>query len=411
MRALQRPRIAMTALLAAAALALCAGGGEAASSASETASPCTDSLAQLCSGARRVSASSCLVCCGQHQAQLQKAQCNNPTIHAWCSSEPAPPGNDLFHPGAVMTDTDGTVIRAHQPHVYYSENGSAYHLIGSSHVGASDGTAGIVNMYSSDNLHSWSLVGGVYNHTADSRPSLLGRNPRTGLFVMWAKGNSFQSATAPSLLGPYTNAGNYRPDASCTAGDSASFLDPVSGKAYMVYSQHTCGGENARAMKLLMLNDDWTAPAVGAAGRPVSTVEGHLEAPCPFYSALTKKHYIWASQTSGWTPNPAHLLVSSNGMGGTWRDLHNPSKNSTTFGTQGSHIEKLPGPDPPGVERFLYVGDRYEPYITTVEGSRYIFLALEVHADGKVVLFPDRPWGLGDEWPTLGPDTTSIILQ
>jgi len=93
------------------------------------------------------------------------------------------------------------------------------------------------------------------------------------------------------------------------------------------------------------------------------------------------------------------------------RDLHNPSKNSTTFGTQGSHIEKLPGPDPPGVERFLYVGDRYEPYITTVEGSRYIFLALEVHADGKVVLFPDRPWGLGDEWPTLGPDTTSIILQ
>ena len=58
---------------------------------------------------------------------------------------------------------------------------------------------------------------------------------------MWAKGNSFQSATAPSLLGPYTNVGNYRPDASCTAGDSASFLDPVSGKAYM-YTASTRAG-------------------------------------------------------------------------------------------------------------------------------------------------------------------------
>ena len=61
-------------------------------------------------------------------------------------------------------------------------------------------------------------------------------------------------------------------------------------------------------------------------------------------------------------------------------------------------VSTLAGPNPPGVERFLYVGDRYEPYINTVEGSRYIFLALEVHANGKVVLFPDRPWGL-DDWP------------
>ena len=157
-----------------------------------------------------------------------------------------------------------------------------------------------------------------------------------------------------------------------------AFLDPVSGKAYMVYSQHTCGGQAARAMKLLLLDDDWTAPAPGAAGEPVPTVAAHIEAPCPFYSELTKKHYIWSSHTSGWKPNAAELLVSSDGMDGPWSSLGNPSSNVTTFSTQGSHIEKLPGPNPPGVEKFLYVGDRYEPYINTTEGSRYIFLALEV---------------------------------
>ena len=45
----------------------------------------------------------------------------------------------LFYPGAIMRDTDGNIIRAHQPHVY-SENGSFY-LIGSAHVGESDGAS------------------------------------------------------------------------------------------------------------------------------------------------------------------------------------------------------------------------------------------------------------------------------
>lgn len=314
-----------------------------------------------------------------------------------CSVAARGNGASLFHPGAVLTDTNGHVIRAHQPHVY-SENGT-YYLLGSARVGVSDGKAGVVNLYSSGDLIAWTFEGGVYNHTADSRPSLLGRNPRTGLFVLWAKGGSFQVATAQTIRGPYIYVGEYRPDLNCVAGDSSSFLDPTSGDAYIVYSQHLCGGKPARAMKLLLLNDEWTAPAAGAEGKPASTVVGKLEAPCPFYSELTKSHYIWSSHTSGWKPNPAELLVSSNGMNGPWRSLGNPSKNGTTFSTQGSHIEKLPGPNPLGVERFLYVGDRYEPYIATSEGSRYIFLALEVRANGTVVLFPDKPWGI-DDWPT-----------
>ena len=127
---------------------------------------------------------------------------------------------DLFHPGAYLTDTDGNVIRAHQPHVY-SENGTFY-LLGSAHVGASDGAPGIVNLYTSGDLHAWKFEGGVYNHTGDARPSLLGRNPRTGLYVLWAKGGSFQSATSRDARGPYTNVGNYHPEPSCDAGDSSA---------------------------------------------------------------------------------------------------------------------------------------------------------------------------------------------
>ena len=48
------------------------------------------------------------------------------------------------------------------------------------------------------------------------------------------------------------------------------------------YSQHICSGQTARAMKVLLLNDGWTAPAAGA--KPVPTVAGHLEAPCTMTS-------------------------------------------------------------------------------------------------------------------------------
>ena len=262
---------------------------------------------------------------------------------------------ELFHQGALLTDTDNNIIRAHQPHVY-RENGT-YYLLGSAHVGASEGAPGQVNMYSSGGLHSWKLkIGGVYNSTGDTRPSLLGRNPRTGRYVLWAKGGSFQSATAPTLRGPYTNVGRYKPER----------------------------GVHRRRFVVL--------PGSGQR----QGLHGVLSTPAGDAAVLTvycaTKHYIWSSHTSGWKPNPAELLVSSDGMGGPWTSLGNPSNNHTTFSTQGARIEKLPGPNPPGVERFLYVGDRYIPYIATKEGSRYIFLALELHADWKVVLFPDQPW-------------------
>jgi hypothetical protein len=307
---------------------------------------------------------------------------------------------DGFTPGELMVDTDGHRIRAHQPHIFHAAG--IYYWYGAAHVGSSDGSPGTVNLYTSSDLYNWDFRGGVYNQSYAARPSMLGKNPKTGKYVLWSKGGkSFQSATSDSLLGPFVQAGSYVPEPNCNAGDSASFLDPSTGEAYMVYSQHKCHGQSARAIKVLKLNDAWTAPDTDAA--PGTTVAGNLEAPCAFYSALTKQRYVWTSHTSGWNPNAAELLSTSlptMASGEGWISHGNPSGNTTTFGTQGSHILRL-GSDGNGssaTERWLYMGDRYEPYISTAEGSRYIFLALEVRAGGDVLLHRDEPWSVED-WP------------
>jgi hypothetical protein len=85
-------------------------------------------------------------------------------------------------------------------------------------------------------------------------------------------------------------------------------------------------------------------------------------------------------------------------MLGDWTSEGNPSKNKTTCGTQGSHI--LPLSVHGDTQRFLYMGDRYEPYINTTEGSRYIFLPMEVTKSGQVTLknMDGKAWSIQD-WP------------
>jgi len=294
----------------------------------------------------------------------------------------------VFHPGAVWKDTDGNRIRAHQPHIHGPMNGT-YFWYGAAHVGQSDGTPGDVNLYTSRDLYNWDFQGAAYESRYVGRPSFLGLNPRTGKYVLWAKGGkSFQSAVADSPYGPFKQVGSYYPTSNSTAGDSAAFLDPVTNTAYYVYSQHT----PSRAMKYITLDDDWTAPADDP---PLATVPGNLEAPAPFYSSVTKRRYVWCSHTSGWKPNAADLLSAASWTA-KWSAEGNPSGSKTTFGTQGSHV--LPLGVVGGVHRMLYMGDRYEPYINTEEGSRYIMLPLEVRPSGDVVLLNESQWSI-ENWP------------
>lgn len=296
-----------------------------------------------------------------------------------------------FRPGEVWLDTDGNRIKAHQPHISGPHEG-VYYWYGIQRVGAKEaGSSGVVNVYTSSDLYNWRFRGAAYNESKyAARPSLLGKNPSTGKWVLWAKGGkSFQSAEADSPLGPFHQVGSFSPTSDSKAGDSASYLDPVTGEAYYVYSQHL----PSRAMKVLKLDATWTKPT---GQEPWGTVAGNLEAPAPFYSPVTGKRYIWSSHTSGWSPNPAALLAAG-AMEGPWATLGNPSGDRETFGTQGSHV--LPLAVVNGRQRLLYMADRYEPFIDTEEGGRYIMLPLEVSKDGTVLLRNASHWSI-EAWPT-----------
>ena len=82
----------MARLLAIAALAAAEVRGTTAQTQQQLRTACSDTLAQLCSGARRASSGDCYVCVGQHQRQAERAGCSDPSIDSWCGGgEPAPP--------------------------------------------------------------------------------------------------------------------------------------------------------------------------------------------------------------------------------------------------------------------------------------------------------------------------------
>ena len=271
--------------------------------------------------------------------------------------------SDCFRPGAVMLDTSGNRIRAHQPYLVALANGSAL-WFGTSKVGASDGDEGVVNCYASTDasLCRWRYLGPVYNCTAVgapepcyvARPSVL-RHP-TGEYVMWAKGGgkSLQTASSQRLLGPYREYKAFDPSSSTASGGSQSFADHE-GRAHLIFSQKPTNG-TTRELRVQKLRDaDWLG--LDPSSAPL-TIDLHLEAPVPFYSRVAKRYFVWSSHTSGWRPNPA-VAHSAPTMAGPWTPLGNPSRSRTTFGTQGAHVLPLDTVSPcSGAQRAIYVGGR-----------------------------------------------------
>ena len=305
------------------------------------------------------------------------------------------PRYTAFHNGDALLDTDGNLVMAHQPHVYGPTNGTFY-LYGAEQVGASAGRAGVIRVYTSTDVYNWQFRGVAFDCKCDhaSRASVIFNNA-TGRWVMWLKGKAANAtllvATASSPLGPFTSAGGLNPSSTTTAGDSHAFVDPTSGAAYVVYSRQV-----QTAIMVVPLDRAWTAPE----GEPLATIAGRLEAPLPFYSpaaVAADRFGIWCSHATGWSPNPAELMSGAKmAAGGGWRGRGNPSASKNTFSTQGSHL--LPLAVVNGTQRMLYMGDRYEPFITGNEGSRLIFLPLEVRANGDVSLLWRLTWQL-DAWP------------
>jgi hypothetical protein len=79
---------------------------------------CADELADLCGVARRQAEGGCLVCAGQHQAQLRRAGCSVAALDAWCAAPAIDPpavmwakgytfGQAESHPHAGVECQDG----------------------------------------------------------------------------------------------------------------------------------------------------------------------------------------------------------------------------------------------------------------------------------------------------------------
>jgi hypothetical protein len=323
-----------------------------------------------------------------------------------------------FHNGEQIKATNGNLIHAHQPHIF--KQGSTYYWYGSSKVGTSTGTAGVVNLYTSTDLSEWKEQGKVYesHNNYVARVSMLGKNPKSGKYVLWAKGGgkNFQVATSSSLTGPFSFIRTCSPTGGpdLLGDDMQAMHDTRNGNAFLVYTAKGVKKDKKSTgmykIHVIKLDVTWTS----LASDPHLALDmPSREAPAPFYSPSAKKFYIWTSKTTGWDPNAALCMTNSQGWMSTFKSIGNPTGDSKTFNTQGSHILYLETVNM--VDRYLYMGDIYKGYICEgCEGSRYKFLPLEVHSNGNVYIKNLGQWDV-NSWPSMGSDelamnTTAVMV-
>lgn len=165
------------------------------------------------------------------------------------------------------------------------------------------------------------------------------------------------------------------------------------GRAVFVLSVHPSSygfsrPGDVRQLKIFPLTADWTN--VNASGAVNATLpfpepnryDGKLEAPALFYDGGSKLYYLWTSHCTYWWPNDARLLQSAGLITDKiWPAIGNPTHNETSFDSQSTHI--LSGPFPPGAgnapivnPRWIYIADRFEPYVTLNQTGRYVFLPI-----------------------------------
>ena len=306
-----------------------------------------------------------------------------------------------FHVGALLTDTDGNRVRAHQPHIF-AHNGT-YYMYGVAHVGMhSDGAPGVVHVYESTDLYQWRFGGVALDTHSErvARPSMLGRNPLTDQFVLWVKGAGLgRCAIAPTPRGPFVQQHpcgeepglDQIHDTALTASDMQAYRDPRSDRAFLFYASSSTEHSNEWHLMVLELDAQWT----GLGGTPPYRCAGWREAPVPFYSSLTGHNYLWTSGTSGWDANEAtvyrrSVLGMPLGVLETdhpcFADAQQGPQPLDTFDSQGSHVLPLGvRDDATGAERFLYMGDRYLLYLNAPGVSHF---ALRIARSDAVIPCP-----------------------
>lgn len=311
------------------------------------------------------------------------------TLAAAPAAAPPVRQQSSFSPGAKWLDVHGDPIRAHAGHLLLT--GGLYHWYGMEAIGAATPPGNrTVNVYVSPDLYNWTPAGVALSSALYvSRPKVI-HNELTGQFVMWCKATPGAAAfTSKTPLGPFapvfrgTLAGRQ-------VGGLTVYQDPQDpSAAWLAYSAKPSDDSEPslpRAMMVLALSANWSWPAA----RETATYEGHLEGPAVFYSEKT--YYLWTSHTSGWDGSPAVVHCAPAMNSSTWSlcGPGNPTHNKSAFQSQSTDVVAVPG-DTTG-RRFIYLADRWVPFINTTESGRYVWLPLNVAENGSLSVDWHSSW-------------------
>ena len=356
-----------------------------------------------------------------------------------------------FTPGALWSDDKGVHINAHGGGILHQDG--VYYWFGEHKIEGDAGNLAMVgvHVYSSTDLYHWKDEGIALSVSDDpkseivrgcciERPKVI-YNAATAKYVMWfhleLKGteNRYSSArsgvaVADRPAGPYEYVGSWRPNAGAwpqnvpaemrqpltddeqaclnrtklfggytpdfprdlvfrrdfevgqTARDMTLFVDD-DGIAYHIYSSEENG-----TLHISQLTPDYLQPS----GRYSRFFAGRFhEAP-----AMMKRrgvYFIFSSDCTGWTPNPARLS-SATSIWGPWTELGNPcvgrpEELANTFESQPTHILPVAGMD----DAYIYMGDRWRPQ-NAIDG-RYVWLPIQWNEKNIPFLKWQERWNLG----------------
>ena len=157
------------------------------------------------------------------------------------------------------------------------------------------------------------------------------------------------------------------------------------------------------------MNGNWTGLAASGRYQNVTMpfplpnkYDGKLEAPSVFHDAGTSTYYMWTSHCTYWFPNDAVLLSSPSLMSPKlWDRLGNPTGNDSSFSSQDTQLFPVSGPTAASASTaatssvsWIYIADRFEPYVTQNLTGRYVWLPVERLPTGGVKVRWQDSWTL-----------------
>jgi hypothetical protein len=352
-----------------------------------------------------------------------------------------------FRPGDLWFDNNGVHVNAHGGGMLFRDG--VYYWFGEHKIAGEAGNAAHVgvHVYSSQDLYNWHDEGIALAVSDDPASAILRGcvlerpkvifNSRTGKFVMWfhleRKGEGYASslsgvAIADRVAGPYRFHGALRPNAgvwplNVTDSDqqplSKSELADLEGKELsggprpwypkrQLFRRDFLIGQMARDMTLFVdddgsayhiyaseangtlhisrLTDDFLSPA----GEYIRVCPGRFNE-APAMLKFRGRYFLFASDCTGWSPNPARLLAADS-IFGVWEELGNPcigtgAEIANTFGSQSTFVLPVQGRH----ESFIFMADRWCPQ-NAIDG-RYVWLPVEFQHDVPTIAWHDE-WDL-----------------